>query len=387
MSDERSLVLSSVQNLERWIEDHHYRGYDPADGLTSYLRALTFGNLLLDRLLQQLIWRFPWNLRPLLGVQPRDSYIGRGFIVRAYLTLYKITGEDSYVRKASESLDWLARNRAPGYKHFGWGKMFDFASRSGRQKKHEPITVWTSLIGQAFLDAYETTGEPRYLGIAESICEWILDVPRTVTRSGSCINYTPLGRGRDTIHNQSMLAAAMLVRTAQYSRKRDYLETARSAVEYTCTRQRPDGSWYYGEDDKHRWIDSFHTGYVLDALGMFIDLTGDARYQHSLDLGLAFFKEHFFRTDGMPKYYHNRTYPIDSQCAAQAIDTLTRFADRDPASLDLAKRVARWTIIHMQDPSGYFYFMRYPCCVLKTPMIHWAQAVTFRAMAQLLCKI
>ena len=46
--------------------NHDYKGYDPTDRLTLFLGPLTFGNLLLDRLLQQLIWRSP-IIRPLLG--------------------------------------------------------------------------------------------------------------------------------------------------------------------------------------------------------------------------------------------------------------------------------------------------------------------------------
>ena len=49
-------------------------------------------------------------------------------------------------------------------------------------------------------------------------------------------------------------------------------------------------------------------------------------------------------SDGRPKYYHNKVYPIDIQCAGQAIDTLTYFAGEDSGALGLAKKVATWTI-------------------------------------------
>jgi len=264
--------------------------------------------------------------------------------------------------------------------------MFDFASRAGWQKKGEPITVWTSLIGQAFLDAYEIVGNRTYLAVAESVCQWILKVPRSRANSGSCISYAPSKHDDETIHNQSMLAAAVLTRTAKYAPHDEYLQVAREAIEYTCVRQRTDGSWFYGEGPKYRWIDSFHTGYVLDALKSYIELTDDRSYQEVLKRGFLFYKNNFFDENGRPRYYHNRTFPIDSQCAAQAIDTLTFFSDQDDSAMDLAVRVAKWTIMHMQDPTGYFYFMRYPGIVIKTPMIHWAQATTYKALAYLLSK-
>jgi len=383
----KPLLEQSIRKLEKWIEDHDYKGYDPADGLTSFLRPLTFGNLFLDRLLQQLVWRSPINIRPLVGVKPLDSKIGRGYMAWGYLTMFKLTGEQTYKDKAELCLEWLMNNKAPGFVHYSWGKMFDFASRGGRQGKYEPITVWTSLIGQAFLDAYEIIGNKKYFEVAESICSWVLERPRNRTDSGICINYTAFGEGDCTIHNQSMLAAAMLARTAKFNGNSEYQKVAKEAITYTCTRQLPDGSWFYGEEPKYHWIDNFHTGYNLDALKCYIQNTGDRTYEDNLRRGFDFFKNNFFESTGRPKYYHNRTFPIDSQCCSQSIETLSNFANYDESSLELAKQVAKWTIENMQDRSGYFYFMRYPSLTLKVPMIHWGQGTTYKALSNLLSKI
>lgn len=383
----KPILQQSIRKLEKWVEDHDYKGYDPADGLTSFLRPLTLGNLFLDRVLQQLIWRSPINLRPLLGVKPLDSCIGRGYMAWGYLTMLKSTGDDSYKRKAVSCLEWLKSNKAPGFEHYSWGKMFDFASRGGRQGKFEPITVWTSLIGLTFLDAYEIIGGRAYLEVADSVCRWILERPRNLTDSGFCINYTSFGRGDCTIHNQSMLGAAMLARTYKLTGNDEYLEAAREAIKYTCTRQLSDGSWYYGEEPKYHWVDNFHTGYNLDALKCYIESTNDRTYEDNLSKGFDFFKKSFFEPTGRPKYYHNRPYPIDIQCASQAIETLANLSAYDESSLPLGMRVARWTIENMQDRSGYFYFMQYPLMTLKVPMIHWGQGTMFKAFTLLLSKI
>ena len=300
----KPILEQSIKKLEKWVEDHNYKGYDPADGLTSYLRPLTFSNLFLDRLLQQFVWRSPINIRPIVGVKPLDSFIGRGYMAWGYLTMLKMTADENYKNKAVSCLEWLAKNKAPGFEHYSWGKMFDFASRGGRQGKFEPITVWTSLIGQAFLEGYETIGDKKYLEIAESICSWIIERPRNQTDSGFCLNYTPFGKGDCTIHNQSMLAAAMLARTAKFNGNDEYFKVAREAIKYTCTRQLPDGSWYYGEEPKYHWIDNFHTGYNLDALKCYIESTNDKTYENNLKKGFNFFKNNFFESTGRPKYYH-----------------------------------------------------------------------------------
>ena len=89
---------------------------------------------------------------------------------------------------------------------------------------------------------------------------------------------------------------------------------------------------------------------------------------------------------GCPRYYHNRRQPIDIQGAAQVIDTLTLFSDEDPESFEIALRVAQWTIKHMQDPDGHFYYRRYPLITSKAPMIHWGQATMFKALTHLLTR-
>ena len=79
--------------------------------------------------------------------------------------------------------------------------------------------------------------------------------------------------------------------------------------------------------------------------------------------------------DGTPRYYAQKTLPIDIRCSSQAIDKLISFPDQDPDSVSLALNVANWTIDNMQDSSGYFYYRRYsPLVVNKTPTLHWGQA-------------
>ena len=70
MEVSKEFIRSSINKVEKWVEDHNYKGYEPFDGLSSTFRPLTFGNLLMDRLLLQLIRQSPLNIRPLFGVKP-----------------------------------------------------------------------------------------------------------------------------------------------------------------------------------------------------------------------------------------------------------------------------------------------------------------------------
>ena len=293
-------VYDSLKKVERWVEDHDYQAYEPFDGLSSPLAGLTGDHLLMGQLLQQIGRQSPINFRPILGVKPLPSTKGRGYMAAGYLTLYRLTGDDDYRSKAVRCLEWLMAHKSPKFAEYSWGNHFDYAGRGGRYSRDESIIVWTSLIGQAFLDGFELLGERRFLDVAESVCRWIMALPKLRTDSGSCLSYYMIRPA--FVHNASMLGAAMLARTWRHSKHPAFLELASSAMEYSCTRQCADGSWFYGEEPKYHWVDNFHTGYNLDSLKCYVDNTGDARWAPQLARGFEYFKTTFFEESGRPKY-------------------------------------------------------------------------------------
>lgn len=179
-----SKLQDSLKRVEQWFEKNNYKGYEPFDGLSSSLRPLTLHNLFLDRLLMQVVRQSPINLRPLLGIRPQESTKGRGYMSAGYLILLKSTGDPTYKDKAVRCLQWLIQHKSPLYGDFSWANHFDFASRSGRYTKDESIIVWTSLIGQTFLEAFELLGNSEYLEVADSVCRWIMKVPREKPNAG-----------------------------------------------------------------------------------------------------------------------------------------------------------------------------------------------------------
>jgi polysaccharide biosynthesis protein VpsJ len=378
----KTRVFESIERLVGWLEDNDYRGYDTFDGLSAkFVRPFTFETKFLRQVLLQGVRRFPLNLRPVLGISKRHSSKGMGFLARGFIRLHKTTGDPIWKDKAEFTLQWLIDNQSPGYSGACWGNHFDYQSRGFYLPKGVPTVVWTSLIGHAFLDAYDHFQDERYLQIAVSACEHIVrDLGASPDGDGICINYIPIKPTQ--VHNANTLGASLLARTYSHTGNESYRELAQKAMQYTAKYQRPDSSWYYAE--KHHWVDNFHTGYVLDCFKYYAQSTGDDRFDEKMMNGYEYWKKTFFLSDGTPRYYNYKTLPLDIQCSSQAIDTLTFFHDRDPESVALAAKVAEWTITHMQDRTGYFYYRRYsPWLANKTPTLHWGQATMLSALAGL----
>jgi hypothetical protein len=54
--------------------------------------------------------------------------------------------------------------------------------------------------------------------------------------------------------------------------------------------------------------------------------------------------------------------------------------------LELAQKVANWTVDHMQDPNGHFYYRDLGWKKIRTPMYHWGQGTMFKALSHLLSR-
>ena len=377
-------IFESIQRLSQWLIEHNYRGYDTFDGLNArFVRPLTFKSRFLRTVLQQGVRRFPVNLRPMLGVTREHSTKGMGFLARGFMRLHKTTGNQEWADKAETALQWLIEHQSPGYNGACWGNHFDYQSRGFYLPKGTPTVVWTSLIGHAFLDAYDHFQKDRYLQVAVSACEHILrDLAVFPDGDGACITYVP--GLQCEVHNANTLGASLLARTYSLTRHQPYRELAQRAIQYTAQYQRADSSWFYGEKTNMHWVDSFHTAYVLDCFKHYSRYTGDKSFDPVMMSGYQHWKNTFFLSDGTPRYYDHKTLPIDIQCSSQAIDTLVFFQDLDPSSLSLALKVAQWTIDNMQDRTGYFYYRRYSSwSVNKTPTLHWGQATMLCALAGL----
>jgi len=378
-------IRKSLEILDKWVENNGWEGYDPYDIKETKLFLYFQKNRYTAFAADLIVSLFPNLSRKIFRVKKRVIPKAMALFARGYLILYKKLEDKKYLNKALYCLNWLVNNPSKGYSGFCWGYPFDWQSRIFIPKG-TPCSVVTSIAAHAFLDAYEILGDKKYLNIAESCCNFMindLNIDK-VDNDKICFSYTPIDNFH--VHNANMWVASVLARVYKYTKNEKFKEMCLKATNFTVSYQNEDGSWYYwAPPDKLAYrIDNYHTGFVLECLNIIRRELGDEfKYEEELRNGLKFYKENLFLDDGTPKMTNKRIYPIDIHSCAQAIITFYELSDFEPKYLSMAEKVAKWTIKHMQDEKGYFYYRIYKYFVDKTPYIRWGQAWMLRALSSL----
>ena len=374
-------INHSINILHDYCEKEDYRGWDPFDGLNSELfNKSNLKNYYLPRLfLIQLLKRSPINFRKILKVPKDYNTKGLSLFLTSYCNLYSLSNDKLYLEKINFIAEKLISLRSKSYPESCWGYNFDWQSRAFFLPKYTPTVVATSFVADSLFAAYEITKNTKYLDHALSSANFIKNRLNIVSDSNGIIfSYSPLDNTR--VYNASILGARSLAQAYYYTDNKDYFDSSTQAVNYVISKQNFDGSWIYGELKIQKWIDSFHTGFILECISDYMKFTNDNKFIDQLDKGMEYYLKNFFEENGAPKYYNNSLYPIDIHSPAQLITTLykTNYFSKNK---NLANKVVVWTIKNMQHKNGYFYYQKNRFFTSKIPYMRWSQAWMFYALS------
>lgn len=371
-------IDQSFSLLKDYVESEDFKGWDPYDGLNSRIfQRLPLSKLSLVRLMWiQFFKRSPINFRSLLQVEKGFNSKGLGLFLSGYCNLYKRDPLEEYKQKIFFLVEQINRMYAEGYSGMCWGYNFDWQARAFFQPRNTPTVVATTYVGYSLLDAYDLFNNEQWLMNVRSSCDFILkDLNRTYDKDGDfCFSYSPLDNTQ--VFNASLLGSRLLSRVYSYTKEDKLKDTARKSVAFCCKQQKVNGAWSYGTLPFHQWIDNFHTGFNLECISEFQKHTGDTSYNDYLTKGIDYYLNTFFTESGQCKYYHDTLYPIDIHAPAQLVVTLSRLGLMTE-NKDLLDRVLTWTINHMQNQHGYFYYQLKKAGSSKIPYMRWAQAWMF----------
>lgn len=378
-------IEKSLFSLQNYCQANSWRGYDPYDGLNGIFQHLPVikNSRLLKLSLIHLNKRSLLNLRQIQQIPKNHNAKGIALFLSGAVQLYSKTGNSRFMQLAHNFIRILERNVIEGFSSPCWGYYFPWQSRAFYIPANTPSVVVTSFVGNALLDAYDVFADKSLLNLASRAQDFIIqDLNRHYDGNNFCFSYTPMDESR--IYNASLLGASFLARLYLYEKEQNLKSIVKQTLDYCVRRQNDDGSWFYGEADNQKWIDHYHTNFMLDALIDIHQSIPEFGAEKILKKGFSFYIKQMFHNNVIPKFHHDKLYPIEPHCGASAIITLCKISNLYGRQYKLqAERIADWFIRNMMDSGGFFYFQKNRFFKNKISYMRWVQAWMFKALAML----
>ena len=375
-------------SLAAWCRERDYAGHDPFDALNSRLfQATPLKRSRLARLgWTQLFKRSPISFRKIARVPDERNAKGTALFALAALADFRRLRTKEAEREARKLLGELLSVRLEGFSGAAWGYNFDWQGRAFFAPAGTPTIVPTAFAARALTEAARDLADDSYLGVARSVCDFILnDLPLSEESEREvCWSYSPVDGTR--VFNASLLAAETLAAVGALTNESDLGELAVRGARYVVNRQHEDGSWAYGADGYQSWADNFHTAFVLTSLARIMRSFPSCRdeFQDATKRGFRFWRERFFLSNGWPKYFHDRLYPADAHSAGAAIVALVELRELDGDALAFAQKIAHWSIRNLRSERGFFYYQRRRFYTVRTPYMRWSQSWMLYGLARML---
>ena len=363
-----------LERLEAWGRSRQWVGADPYEGLNTPLARVApgrRGRQAVTQAYKRLPFAPPWPLRS----APRRNAKALALALGGYATPAgrKLPGAERYLRELPQqlgALNLLADGAA-------WGYPFDVQTRGVGYGATTPNAIATCFVVDALCDAEEA----GVAGAGELALQARAFLLSLFQPDASAPYFSYVAAGAPLIHNANLLVCGALARLHGLEAQSGVEQPVAQAVQTTLAKTGPDGIWPYGETASYGWADNFHTAYTLEGLlrvGRAWGLGGK-----ELQRGLAAWKSTFIDPDGWARYYPQSRYPLETHCAASAIDLLC-LAGGAPEDRALAEAIARCAVAELWlEEEGCFAFRRASRGLNRRRFMRWTNAPMFRALARL----
>lgn len=371
----KNTELQIIKSIE-YIEKKQYLSYDVYDALSSkFLDKILKKFIFLKRVAIQINARSFFNLRPLIGVEKTIHTKTISDLLSIYTMMYNRTKQDHYRLKAFEMFELLWERRIEVEDGFGWGLNYPYATRFTNADKNTPNLYNTINATHSIIDFYETFHSIEIEKIIDPVLYFILQYLGCVdeTETISWLRYYPKQTGMPT-PNVNATSASLFVRINSLFENKIEVSLITKLLNFVKASQNSDGAWYYTTTENGKWIDGFHTGFILESLALIKFIAPQYDVDEMLAKGSEFFLSDLIDSNNIPKYFHTNTYPIESQNCAQCIQTLAKLIIYDKQQLD-QKLNDTISVVNkiLYDKKGYFYHKKSKYLKHKRYYARWSQ--------------
>ena len=383
-------ISKSIVKLFNWVVNNQYLGWDIYDGLNSPLLRDIKSHYLRVLVLQANKY-CPINMRPFLKIEKGLDLKGMTLFAQAYASLYSTTGDERYLTEMQTAVEFIKEKSLKGiYGYDCWASHYYPYTGIDRStlSLETPDIIGTSQAILALVESYKVTKNIVDKEIALSAIEYLVNELFIDDAEIPFFKYTGSSGDPKLI---TLNASAQAIEAISAFQKLEYRSDLQSVCEKASRTllhtQRDDGSWVYSihrnGSTKRVQLD-FHQGYIIDGLLAYLPYSNDQdSIRNCIARASDYYQNVLFRPDGRGYYRHPLPYPIDIHNQAQGIITFSKLGRLDRNYLDVANKIALWTVKNMQDHSGYFYYQKWPLITNKIPHMRWGQAWMMLALATL----
>jgi len=368
-------------NLLKSFFKNDFQGYDPFDSLNSKLfQSSPFKNSKFCKLaFTQLGKRSFLNFRKLLLIPKSRNAKGIALVILGLIEDFKRTKEYYYLENAKKLVNWLLLNTCDKnkWKYNCWGYNFEWQAKAFNVPLGSPNIVTTYFVSLAIYKFGVLINDSSLQEQALNSAFFMQEHLMKKVNNNYVFNYVP---NYDAfVHNANLFGAYWCLLSGKKNNYSNLVDKSLSAIDFTINDQNSDGSWVYGHQSHHKWIDSFHTGYNLELIYEINKILDKSKYREVINLGYQYYLKKFITIDGKVKYFNNSLYPLDVHSYAQAIITIKKL---DPSNTDLLNKIVKSLIKEMYlDKKKRFSYQKGKFLRNNINYFRWTQAWAYYSLS------
>jgi len=368
-------------NLLKSFFKNDFQGYDPFDSLNSKLfQSSPFKNSKFCKLaFTQLGKRSFLNFRKLLLISKSRNAKGIALVILGLIEDFKRTKEYYYLENAKKLVNWLLLNTCDKnkWKYNCWGYNFEWQAKAFNVPLGSPNIVTTYFVSLAIYKFGVLINDSSLQEQALNSAFFMQEHLMKKVNNNYVFNYVP---NYDAfVHNANLFGAYWCLLSGKKNNYSNLVDKSLSAIDFTINDQNSDGSWVYGHQSHHKWIDSFHTGYDLELIYEINKILDKSKYREVINLGYQYYLKKFITMDGRVKYFNNSLYPLDVHSYAQAIITIKKLY---PSNTDLLDQIVKSLIKEMYlDKKKRFSYQKGKFFKNNINYFRWTQAWAYYSLS------
>jgi len=356
------------------MESNNLMSYDLFDALTNdFLNNVSKRSTLFRRILIQI------NAKSLIDLH----WTGMKRMVHTktisdLLWYYSIGNDESKYHRVNFYFTWLLKLK--NINGFGWGLNFPYTSRFIDASESMPNLYNTINSGIAICYSFNYLSETNKV-IAKKSLEGILEFIDTelgFIDEGNKGWYLYYPSQKYPTYNVNALALYFFTFVKQIGvhLADSFSLKITKILNLLIEEQEIDGSWFYSRSPKGKWIDGFHSAFVIESIAFaYKNGFNSKEVEDCLDKGWKFYLEEMFTDTGFPKYFLNSTeYPMESQNIAQAIQTLSIFGiwfDKPNCEALVINNIKN-VLENLYNKKGFFYYKKTFFWTYRMPYFRWS---------------